>query len=97
MGELPCEHIHDPLTRGHIDGVERLVHEYPFWCMQHQTGESDRLLLVLVELVIPTARLVQQWHQAAEPQPMQRFLIGLPLESSDRRGVGQRLLQRAWR
>ena len=54
MAELAREHVRDPLARVHIDGVERFIHEYPAGRVQQQARKGNCLLLVFVELVIPT-------------------------------------------
>src|SRR5581483_7002054 len=54
-------------------------------------------LFVLVQFAIPTAGAVELVHEPAQPAPLERLRILPVLESADRRGVCQHLLQRSRR
>ena len=72
MGQLVGEDAHDPLAGAQVERVHGFVHQYPAGRVQQQAREGNGLLFILIQLMIPTADLVQQGCETDEPQSFQR-------------------------
>ena len=63
MRKFTGEQRLDAAARDRIEHLECPVQYHPSWSLQHDAGDRERLLLIVVQPLVPSLREVEQWLQ----------------------------------